>query len=149
MSKTVNKDKNTTRKLTKDITPDEMRSWDSRTDRVAAIKDFVAAMEKATEEERLALVESPKYARTEFARICLFWVDGEKPPANFPAFDPSYNKVPIPSSTKFRVHESFGDIPQRQKKVVLILPPMAGRNAENIDNVYVWRCTYTPYETKK
>lgn len=129
------------------VDPADIRSWDSDTDRLAGRAEFVRRLgSPGYEQERLDCINDGKQARTKFAEWGLFYIEGEAAPANFPVFDPNWGKKKIPSTVAFSVYENRKQRPERDKKVVLILP-VTGTTPETMDQV--WRCTYTPYTDNK
>jgi hypothetical protein len=128
------------------IDPAVIRSWDVDSDRMNAREEFLRRLGSPdNDQERKDCIASGPHARTKFAEWGLFYIEGEAAPSNFPIFDPNWGKTKIPSTTVFSVYENRKQRPERDQKVVLILP-VTGTKPETMDQV--WRCTYTPYMDK-
>lgn len=127
------------------VDPSEMRSWDNDDHRMLGREAFLRNVEPPSA-ERQKCIDCGVYARTKFAEWGQFYIEGELPPANFPPFDPNGKLTPIPTTTVFRVYEDHKDRPKRDERVVFILD-VAGVVPEHRDKV--WRCTYTPYMSRK
>jgi hypothetical protein len=129
----------------RELDPSEMRSWDEDTDRKAGRQEFERKTPPGSDERDKCITDGV-YARRMFAEWGHFYIEGEKAPAHFPDFDPTWEITKIPSATVFRVYETKKDRPKRDEQVVLILQT-TDEELEDLDQV--WRCTYTPYREKR
>jgi hypothetical protein len=133
-------------KKNKDAMPFTARSWDNNAHRLAALGDFLDKIKAPGEKQKCC--SSSKYAKKKFAEWGRFYVEGAPPSPGLPPVPPD-GIEPIPKNTKFRVHRhGLSNRLRRDKRVVIVLPRESGDELEKLVDVALWRCSYTPYDTK-
>lgn len=134
-----------------EITSGEPRNWGDDDHRVEAVREFVKKLAlEENKDERQKCCSSPQYAKKKFAQWGRFYIEGSPAP-DLPPFNPGGEIEAIPATTKFRVHKhGKSDRLRRDKRVVIVLKRKEeeGEEPEKLDDVALWRCSYTPYATK-
>lgn len=123
------------------------RNWASLQDQIKGKDIFVAKLkENSTEQD--ACHSDSAHAKKMFARWGAFYIEGEvDPEAYLPPYDSAAGATPIPKATEFRVYRNGQDLDERNKTVVIVLPPVTPEEIkEDLAQVREWSCTYTPYQ---
>src|ERR1041385_4237576 len=130
----------------------KMRTWTLKNgdpadlDRLDGCDDFELAIAGNSAEIELCSNDLD-HARRRFSQWGHFYLDGEDPDPTwgFPPYDPAGDRRPIPKDVEIHVYGWRKHRREPDKQVVLVIDD-GSLNSEPTDDI--WRCTYTPYESR-